>query len=67
MDAKRQFYGELLTLRELHGHKLGWVAHKYRERFGVWPRLGDVPRAPVSQATYNWVKSRQIAYAKARR
>lgn len=66
IDVRRSFYAELLTLAEARDYKQGWAAHKYRERFGMWPRLGDVEPAPVSRATHNWVKSRQIAWAKRR-
>lgn len=64
MEEKRLFYAELMTLAEIRGYKGGWAAHKYREKFGVWPRVGNVNPRPVSRDTYNWVKSRQIAYAK---
>jgi DNA repair protein RadD len=49
------------------GHKPGWTAHKYREKFGSYPPWGTVvePIAP-SPEVYSWVKSRQIAFAKAR-
>lgn len=67
MDEKRAFYGELLTLAEVRGYKTGWAKHKYREKFGVWPAVGDVSPRPVSRDTHNWVRSRQIAYAKSRK
>ena len=47
------------------GYKPGWVAHKYKERFGTWPAYGakPLPQAP-SPEVRSWVRSRMIAYAK---
>jgi hypothetical protein len=51
------------------GHKPGWVGHKYRERFGVWPndpRVRSAIARPPSLKTKNWIVSRRITFAKAR-
>jgi DNA repair protein RadD len=67
-EQKGQFFGELKSygLRRNYAH--GWASHKYRERFGVWPRgvINDYPMRTPSQETLNWIKSRNIAAAKAR-
>jgi superfamily II DNA or RNA helicase len=34
---RRNFHAQLLGYAEEKGHKAGWVAHKYRSKFGVWP------------------------------
>jgi len=49
------------------GYKAGWIAHQYKEKFGAWPAWGaaPVPIAP-SPEVRSWVRSRMIAYAKAR-
>ena len=67
LQDKRQFYGELRGLAQMRGYSQHWADHKYREKFGVWPnRIKDVkPRSP-QVATLNWVKSRNIAWFKAR-
>ena len=62
-------HAELKGFAEIRGYADGWVAHKYRERFAVWPndpRIKLGPAIAPSLATRNWVKSRQIAFAKAR-
>lgn len=66
VEEKRRFYSELLWIAEARNYRKGWAANKYREKFGVWPR--NVIEEPVSPsfATLQWVKSRQIAWAKAR-
>ena len=61
---KQSFYSELVQYAISKGYNPNWAKHKYREKFGVWPRnLHDVPQM-VSMDTYNWIKSRMIAYAK---
>lgn len=66
--AKRQsFFGQLLEMAKGRNYSDGWAAQKYREKYGVWPRgLLHVPE-PVSPEVARWVKSRQIAWAKAKR
>ena len=34
---KAIFYAELRGYAQTRGYAAGWVAHKYRERFRVWP------------------------------
>jgi superfamily II DNA or RNA helicase len=61
---KQRWHSALLWLAGQRGYSRGWAAHKYRERFGVWPRgMADVP-VPADPEIMNWVKSRQIAFAK---
>jgi DNA repair protein RadD len=67
--AKRYFYGELKWIAREKAYAPGWVSHKYRERFGEWPNhpfLRNAAEMPPSLKTLNWIKSRQIAYAKER-
>jgi superfamily II DNA or RNA helicase len=64
---RRRFYAELLGLAEERGYACGWGAHKFKERFDHWPNGFDRVAMSPSVATRNWVKSRQIAFAKARR
>lgn len=64
-DEKQHVYAQLRRIAIDRGYKEGWAAHKFRERFGVWPRgLLDIELPPTPALT-NWVRSRQIAYAKA--
>ena len=60
----REFYRQLLCYSKSRNYKDGWAAHKYKEKFGVFPRgLSNVPKDP-SRPTLNWIKSRAIAFAK---
>jgi hypothetical protein len=50
----------------MRGYKDGWAAFKYKEKFGAFPRgLSDDTKTP-SFNTLNWIKSKNIAWAKAR-
>jgi len=65
-EDKQLFFSELLFWAEQHTYNPNWASHKYREKFGVWPRgLMDQSR-PTSLHTARWIKSRNIAWAKSR-
>lgn len=69
-EAKARFIGELKWWASGCGFAHGWVAHKYREKFGVWPndpRVHGAPMVPCTWETQQWIKSRQIAWARSRR
>ena len=66
-DEKQDLYAQLRHIAIERGYKEGWVAHKFKERFGVWPRgLLDIEKPPTL-LLMNWVRSQQIRYAKAKR
>lgn len=63
-NEKQVFYSELLHLAEQKSYNSNWASHKYREKFGVWPKgLLQVLRIP-SLTTINWVKHKNIAWVK---
>jgi DNA repair protein RadD len=64
---KIAFYRELKYIAADRGYKPGWAAYKYKEKFGDWPKGLDhwSPILP-SPATLGWIRSKQIAFAKAR-
>lgn len=66
-ELKQRWYSELLSVAHERGYSDGWVAHKYKEKFTVWPRGLDSVEVPVSAEVARWIKSRQIAWAKARK
>lgn len=62
---KCRWFSSLSKIATDRGYSEGWAAHKYRERFGVWPRNVRVDGSGrVDADIASWVKSRQIAYAK---
>jgi superfamily II DNA or RNA helicase len=67
-EEQIDFFQQLRAVAQLRGYKDGWTSHKFRERFGHFPPWNYrtlQPKTP-SDATFRWVKSRQIAFAKAR-
>ncbi len=65
-DRKQHVYSQLLQVARNKGYSPGWVAHKYRAMFDVWPRnMREVTATPTTELL-NWLKSQQIAFAKAR-
>lgn len=66
VENRQSFYSELLGYAKARNYNLHWASHKYKEKFGVWPRgLREVATDP-SVKTQGWIKSRNIAWAKAR-
>jgi DNA repair protein RadD len=63
---KLLFHRQLAAIARERGYKDGWIAHKFRERFGDWPRARSVEPLTPDAATRSWVRSRQIAFARSR-
>lgn len=62
---RERFHAQLLWIAREKEYASGWAAHKYKEKFKEWPsRSLPTPIAP-DESVRAWVKSRQIAYAKA--
>ena len=65
-DEKQAFYSELIYIAREKNYKSGWASHKYREKFGVWPKgLVEVPAQP-SMKTMNWIKHTMIKWSRKR-
>lgn len=65
-EVKQDWYSQLLSMQTERGYSSGWVAHKFKEKFGVWPRgLAEEPK-PITAEVASWEKSRRIAWAKAK-
>ena len=64
-DDELRFYRQLLYIAEERGYQRGWAAHKYREKFGSWPSWRNAESVMPDPTVRSWVRSRQIAYAKA--
>jgi superfamily II DNA or RNA helicase len=63
---KAEWHAMLTHIAEQCGYKPGWIAHKYKEKFGSWPLRRYVCPIEPSREVLSWVRSRNIAYAKAR-
>jgi len=65
-DDKQIFYSELLYIAQQRSYNPNWASHKYREKFGVWPKgLADTTIHP-SINTQKWIRSKDIQWAKRR-
>lgn len=65
--GKQDFYSQLLYVAQSEGYQPGWVAHKYREYFTVWPRgLQRVVAASASAEVTGFLTHLAIKNAKAR-
>lgn len=62
-QAKGDFYAEVLFIAQEKGYAPGWAAHKYKERYGDWPRERRQPVAP-SLETVRYLKHLQIRWAR---
>lgn len=66
-DVKQDFYSQLIGLAQERGYLQGWVAHRYREKFGVWPKgLQDVPKPP-RRTVRNFDHEKKISYMNSKR
>jgi hypothetical protein len=61
------FHGQLAWIARERGYRGGWIAHKYRERFGEWPGNRTPALVRPDAAMRAWVRSRMIAYSKSQR
>jgi superfamily II DNA or RNA helicase len=63
---RAQWHSQLAFIAAERRYKPGWVAFKYKEKFGEWPRSNQVTPIQPSPEVLSWVRSRMIAFAKAR-
>jgi DNA repair protein RadD len=67
-DEQAAFYAQLMGYAQGRGYASGWAAHKFREKFDVWPNsYKDVPAMQPTPKVLSWIKSRQITWAKSKR
>ena len=64
-DEKHDWHRQLVHIANGRNYKLGWVAHKFREKFGHFPSQRYVPPMEPTAEVIAWERSRRIAWAKA--
>ncbi|MGE0282959.1 MAG: DEAD/DEAH box helicase [Rhizobiaceae bacterium] len=66
--SQQDVYSMLLWIVQERGYKPGYAAAKFKDRYGIWPprHLMALPKPPDA-IFMNWLKSRNIAYARARK
>jgi DNA repair protein RadD len=60
------WHGALLMIAMRKGYAKGWAAHQFKEKFGFWPESRHQPEREPTVEILNWIRSRAIAFAKAR-
>ena len=67
MADKRRFYGMLEYERRMRHYSEGWTAHKYKSKFGTWPKgfKGMGPIQPNAKF-FNWITYQNIKWAKSK-
>jgi superfamily II DNA or RNA helicase len=65
---RMSFFQQLRAVQQQRGYKKGWAAYKYKDKFGKFPpwKYQDLPPIPPSDETLRWIKSRNIAFFRAR-
>lgn len=67
LNAKRHLFGQLKAYAKEKRYSAGWAAHKFREFTGVWPdAVKHAPEVAPQASVLDWIKSRQIAFAKSK-
>jgi hypothetical protein len=65
-SAPQLFLQQLKCIALTRGYQPGWIVHQFKQKLGYWPKGFDyLPPIEPTGATLNWIKSRQIAFAKA--
>lgn len=64
--SKQDFYSQVLYYARSKGFNDGWASHKYKEKFGVWPKGMRQDATAPSPETLKWIKSRFIAWSKSK-
>jgi DNA repair protein RadD len=64
-EQKSRWYSSLLSHARSKGYSDGYAAHKYREKFGVWPRhlTIDLSKPPLPEVQA-WLTHKSIKYHK---
>lgn len=65
-NVRIRWHGMLTYIAAERGYRAGWVAHKFKEKFGTWPAVRTITPIEPSAEVLSWVRSRNIAYAKSR-
>ena len=63
-EVKQDFYSQLLSYAQSKGYASGWVAHSYKNKFGVWPSGMVHVEKKISLDVSKWIRSQQIRNAK---
>ena len=64
-ETTQRWLGMFAHIANERGYKPGWVAFKFKEKFGAFPDWGSTPEPiPPTPEVKSWVRSRMIAFAR---
>jgi DNA repair protein RadD len=65
-ETRDRWHAMFAYIAAERGYKSGWVAYKFKEKFGSFPPWGATPAPiPPTPEVKSWVRSRMIAFARA--
>lgn len=65
--SKSIWYSGLLTYARSKNFSDGWAAHKYKGKFGVWPRSLEIKIGQIPLEVQSWITSENIRYSKSQK
>ena len=65
-EKKQEYYSGLLHYARELGYNSGWAAHKYKDKFGMWPRMLEKRANQPTAEVLNFIKYANIKYAKSK-
>lgn len=65
-NERMRWHAMLAGIAAQRGYKPGWVAFKFKEKFGSWPASRHIQPMQPSAEILSWVRSRNIAWAKSK-
>jgi superfamily II DNA or RNA helicase len=66
MFEKQEWYSGFLTLAHQRNRSEGWAAHRYKEKFGVWPNQLKKERGPTNYDIEMFDRHCRIKFAKSK-
>jgi DNA repair protein RadD len=65
-EERMRWHAMLVHIARSRGYKPGWAAFKYKDKFKNWPPTRFIQPINPTAECLSWVRSRDIAYAKAK-
>ena len=65
-NQRMVWHAMLAGIAAQRSYKAGWVSYKFKEKFGHWPATRTIKPMQPSAEVLSWVRSRNIAWAKAK-
>lgn len=60
VEDKSAWMGQFMQIAKEKGYQEGWASHKYKEKFGVWPKGVDRTPRPVTEEVRGFITHMNI-------